>query len=233
GFVIGDTSAFPGPLSLLPIGGAILVILAGGAGRTGDLLRSGPMQWLGRIAYPLYLWHWPLLILIAHATGNWDVPAWLGVAVILLSLALADATRRFVAKPMQELGPRRTADAPRSPAPKAPLLRRSPGSWLRGCSPTRCGSPTSTASTGANSTRSSTPGRWPRRAARSPSSGIPTPTPTLNPCTSSAWNTASGSCRAPRTSGPNWPSAASPSWACATIPAWSRPRANPSTRTAA
>lgn len=112
GFVIRDTIAFPGPLSLLPLGGAALIILSDGSGRTGDVLRSAPMQWLGRVAYPLYLWHWPLLILIAHATGNWDVPVWLGLVVIGLSLLLADATHNHVEKPLQEQGLRRTADAP-------------------------------------------------------------------------------------------------------------------------
>lgn len=117
GFVIGDTSAFPGPLSLLPVGGAILVILAGGAGPAGVMLRSRPLQWLGRIAYPLYLWHWPLVILISHATGNWDVPAWLGLAVLGLSVALADATHRFIEEPLREHGPRRTADLAPAPPP--------------------------------------------------------------------------------------------------------------------
>ncbi|MDO5029161.1 MAG: acyltransferase family protein [Corynebacterium sp.] len=110
GFVIRDTTAFPGPLSLLPIGGATLIVLSNGTGRTSDVLQSDFMQWLGRIAYPLYLWHWPLLILISHATGNWDVPAWLGVLVIALSLLLADATNRYIERPLQEQGPRRTRD---------------------------------------------------------------------------------------------------------------------------
>ena len=121
GFVIRDTTAFPGPLSLLPIGGAALIVLSDGSGRTGDVLRSAPMQWLGRVAYPLYLWHWPMLILIAHATGNWDVPVWLGLVVIGLSLLLADATHSYVEKPLQEQGPRRTADTPDTPdTPAAP-----------------------------------------------------------------------------------------------------------------
>ena len=62
GLVISDTLAFPGPLSLLPIGGAVLIIIGSG-GSFSRVLTTRVSRWLGDIAYPLYLWHWPLLIL--------------------------------------------------------------------------------------------------------------------------------------------------------------------------
>ena len=62
GAIIADTTAYPGPLSLLPLGGAVLIILGGG-GKISKAMASKQARWLGDVAYPLYLWHWPLLIL--------------------------------------------------------------------------------------------------------------------------------------------------------------------------
>lgn len=63
--LITPQDAFPGWIALLPCAGAALVIWADGD----DLAVGRPMaarwiQWLGDRSYSLYLWHWPLLVLI-------------------------------------------------------------------------------------------------------------------------------------------------------------------------
>ncbi|QPK78436.1 acyltransferase [Corynebacterium lizhenjunii] len=101
GVLIADTTAYPGPLSLLPLGGAALIIVGGG-GKLSAALASRPVRWLGDIAYPLYLWHWPLLI-IATSHLNQNTPSrWLGLAIILSSVILADLTHRFVERPLRQ-----------------------------------------------------------------------------------------------------------------------------------
>ncbi|WIM66906.1 acyltransferase family protein [Corynebacterium breve] len=107
GFVVPSSLMFPGPAALLPIGGAALVILAGGGGAS-QLLASAPAQWLGRTAYSLYLWHWPLLIIATNELDQ-DRPSWwLGVIIVVVSLALAQITYRFVEKPLQQHAKRPT-----------------------------------------------------------------------------------------------------------------------------
>ena len=76
GMFLDGAAQFPGPWTLVPLAGAMLVILAGnpvaergGTGRSigvARLLDSRPFQFLGRISYSLYLWHWPLLTLATY-----------------------------------------------------------------------------------------------------------------------------------------------------------------------
>jgi len=126
GVIIPTSLAFPGPFTLLPLTGAMLVILSSPTNAVSQLLSSPPFQWLGKSAYSLYLWHWPLLI-ISTAVGGYDTPpVWLGVAVITASFVLAHLTHTFVEEPLRQHGPRpRAMDKPVSNARES--LRTSAG----------------------------------------------------------------------------------------------------------
>lgn len=104
GFVITDTTAFPGPLTLLPLSGAALVIIGGAskANPVSDVLSRGVFRWLGDIAYSLYLWHWPLLIVATAYLQQQRPSMLLGVAIIAVSLGLAHVTNRWVEKPLAQ-----------------------------------------------------------------------------------------------------------------------------------
>lgn len=106
GFMFDGAAEFPGPWTLWPLGGAVLVILGGGAGFMSRILESGFMRMLGDVAYALYLWHWPLLIIAMSALGLDEVDAGVGTAVIAASLGLAWLTHRFVEKPLMQKVPR-------------------------------------------------------------------------------------------------------------------------------
>ncbi len=87
---------FPGPWALVPVGATVLIILAAANGATcaSGVLSSTPMTALGAMAYPLYLWHWPLLIFWFAYSNNDTVGLTAGTVVVLASVALAWVTWR-------------------------------------------------------------------------------------------------------------------------------------------
>ncbi|MDO4630752.1 MAG: acyltransferase family protein [Corynebacterium sp.] len=104
GFVMDGVQQFPGPATLYPLGGAALVVL--GSGRGVNWLASRFMRWLGTIAYPLYLWHWPMLILVTVYYNKNQPSLIMGIIVIAVSLVLADLSHRLIEKPLQQHGKR-------------------------------------------------------------------------------------------------------------------------------
>jgi peptidoglycan/LPS O-acetylase OafA/YrhL len=61
--LFGITSpGWPGPQTMLPVLGTALVIAAGPTTFGNGLLGCRPLAYIGGISYPLYLWHWPLLV---------------------------------------------------------------------------------------------------------------------------------------------------------------------------
>lgn len=97
GFVFDGASMYPGPAALVPVGGALLVILAtsGGPLSPSAMLTSRPLRWLDSISYGLYLWHWPILIAFLTLQGRDAIG--FGSALVVLSLALvATLITRYV-----------------------------------------------------------------------------------------------------------------------------------------
>jgi peptidoglycan/LPS O-acetylase OafA/YrhL len=103
--------AFPGAWALLPTVGTFLLIASGPDGwfNRHVLSRNG-LVWIGLISYPLYLWHWPILS-FASIIEIGTPPAWVRVAAVLASGALALATYLFVERPIR-FGPPRSFKVP-------------------------------------------------------------------------------------------------------------------------
>jgi peptidoglycan/LPS O-acetylase OafA/YrhL len=94
-------SLFPGLYALLPVFGAVFIIISPNAWVNRVLLSSRPMVLTGLISYPLYLWHWPLLSYLGILrSGDPTLPEiW---AAIIVAFTLAWATARFVEVPLRE-----------------------------------------------------------------------------------------------------------------------------------
>lgn len=89
---------FPGWQAAVPVLGTAMVIGAhstSGSGSPGNLMALRPVQWLGDVSYSVYLWHWPLVVLVPQITGH-DL-TWTERGCILLgTLGLASLTKTFV-----------------------------------------------------------------------------------------------------------------------------------------
>ncbi len=97
-----EETVFPGLSALLPCVGAALVIYAGQQGTTlgGRLLSMQGMLRIGKISYPLYLWHWPLLVFARAWLGD-DLGAIAVASVILLSVVLAMLSTYLIERPFR------------------------------------------------------------------------------------------------------------------------------------
>ncbi len=98
-------STFPGWWALLPVVGTALLLSAGQAAWLNRVVLSQQaLVWVGLISYPLYLWHWPLLVYARMEAGEQLSPG-AGLLVVSLSVVLAWLTYRFVELPIRRKRP--------------------------------------------------------------------------------------------------------------------------------
>src|SRR5258707_431072 len=93
-------SAFPGWWAVLPVAGAALLLSAPAAWGARNVLASPLLVWIGLISYPLYLWHWPLLVFFGIIKFG-PLTLLERELVVGLSFALAWLTYRFVEIPFR------------------------------------------------------------------------------------------------------------------------------------
>jgi peptidoglycan/LPS O-acetylase OafA/YrhL len=100
--LISSDRGFPGWWAVLPVLGAALLIFAGPSPWVSRyLLGNRVMVYVGLISYPLYLWHWPLLAAIRIVRFGEEPPPLMKAIAILLAVALAHITWRFVERPFR------------------------------------------------------------------------------------------------------------------------------------
>jgi peptidoglycan/LPS O-acetylase OafA/YrhL len=103
-------TGFPGWWALAPVAAAALIIAAGpGAALNRTVLSRRPLVFVGRISYPLYLWHFPALVFARVRYGTLSTGR--TVLVIAVAFALAYLTFRLVESPLR-FGVRRVAWKP-------------------------------------------------------------------------------------------------------------------------
>lgn len=97
--LIDDRTPYPGVASLVPAVAAALLIATGGVRwGAGRLLAMPPLRFLGRISYSLYLWHWPILVLVPLAIGA-PLAMEEQVGLVLAAIVVAWLSWRFVEEP--------------------------------------------------------------------------------------------------------------------------------------
>jgi peptidoglycan/LPS O-acetylase OafA/YrhL len=102
-FVINGETPFPSYTALLPVAGTLAVIAAGSTGLPSwyrTALSWRPVQFIGDISYSVYLWHWPLIILVPYIVHHSNTGG-TKIAIIALTLMLAWLSRRCVEEPVR------------------------------------------------------------------------------------------------------------------------------------
>lgn len=111
-FAFGKETVFPGLWALPPVLGAVAIIMSGGFAPNGVVARVlslKGMVYVGRISYALYLWHWPMLVLIAIWKGRHTTYIESGI-VILVAGVISGLSLKYVEAPLRRgsaLGGRR------------------------------------------------------------------------------------------------------------------------------
>jgi peptidoglycan/LPS O-acetylase OafA/YrhL len=110
-FAIPSSNAFPFPLAIIPVVGTTLLIMTVCA-RPGDglsrMLASKLMLFFGLRSYSIYLWHWPIYVLLRWTIGMEGVVV--QCAAIAAAIIAGSLSYRFVENPLRH----------------APLVRQAP-----------------------------------------------------------------------------------------------------------
>jgi peptidoglycan/LPS O-acetylase OafA/YrhL len=99
--LIGRDSAFPGWWAVLPVTATALLIFAGPTARVNEWLSHPSLVVIGLISYPLYLWHWPMLVFARIARFGAEPTILMKLALIGASFALAYLTYRWIERPFR------------------------------------------------------------------------------------------------------------------------------------
>ncbi|MFP3515566.1 acyltransferase family protein [Pseudomonas sp. SIMBA_077] len=105
GFLCAGDNGFPFPWAMITVGGAGLIIASvvlparGHNSAWQRLLQNSLLIYIGRLSYSLYLWHWPVLVML-----RWTVGTELFAVQVLYPIVvwgLAAATYRFIETPLR------------------------------------------------------------------------------------------------------------------------------------
>jgi len=98
---------YPGALALIPAVGTALALCSAPA-----FLSARPMQYLGRISYGWYLWHWPAILFGESLLFDWSEPL-RRILMVAVSLVLAVVSYHLIENPIRlaTLQPRKVLTA--------------------------------------------------------------------------------------------------------------------------
>lgn len=96
GLRLDASVAFPGPWTLVPVVGTVLLLI--GVGPAARLLAAPPLVWLGDRSYSVYLWHWPALVL---AGLLWPQDGRMRALALALAVVIAIGSFALVEDPLR------------------------------------------------------------------------------------------------------------------------------------
>ncbi len=109
-FTITEAGAesFAGGFQLATVAALVTVWAVSRPGAwAGIALDARPLRWIGERSYGIYLWHWPLLLIITAWLGAVS-PWWIAGCTLAATVAAAALSYRFVEEPVRRFGLRRS-----------------------------------------------------------------------------------------------------------------------------
>lgn len=103
-FIINPETSFPAPWALLPVLATGLIISAGTGGEAKYLwpLTNRGSRYIGDLSYSLYLWHWPVAILLVAVLESGTTAYYVFALALILTLSIA--SYHFVENPIRHWG---------------------------------------------------------------------------------------------------------------------------------
>ena len=98
--LVRETFLFPGTWALLPTIGTVLILTTKSEAPITKLLSLRTLRYIGLISYPLYLWHWPILVFLRVLHG-YEPPIVWKILGATGAFVLASLTYRFVEIPLR------------------------------------------------------------------------------------------------------------------------------------
>ena len=98
-------------------------------GMVARALAAEPLVWIGKRSYSIYLWHYPLLLLMNPVANINDTPWWHYILQVLLVVAVAECSYRFIETPFRKGAFGRTVSELRDGT-------ATPAGWMRAHVPT-------------------------------------------------------------------------------------------------
>ena len=98
-------------------------------GMVARALAAEPLVWIGKRSYSIYLWHYPLLLLMNPVANINDTPWWQYILQVLLVVAVAECSYRFIETPFRKGAFGRTVSELRDGT-------TTPAGWMRAHVPT-------------------------------------------------------------------------------------------------
>ena len=98
---IDNSFLFPGYIAMIPVLGTVIIIFSGPTSWVNyHILSNRLLVYIGLISFPLYLWHWPLLVFYNIVSGG-DNNVFIKIGLLLLSFILAVATFHYIEQPFR------------------------------------------------------------------------------------------------------------------------------------
>ncbi|MEO6121794.1 MAG: acyltransferase family protein, partial [Acidimicrobiales bacterium] len=119
-YVLADDRArlsYPAAFLAAQAATAVLIVAVRHRGPAAWVLRWEPLRWLGVRSFGIYLWHWPLVVLLRPGVDVGWSPVVTALATVVLAVALGTLSYGLVERPLL----RRPLPGPKSPRPRLTL----------------------------------------------------------------------------------------------------------------